>query len=96
MYLSKDRMMDSISEQLVNLSKFVLIQNQMGRTDINIGSEDFFCQLINMIYGFRLHNMNQLQSNYPAIDLADENSQVCFQITSENTKRKIKSTIEKL
>lgn len=95
MYLSKDRMMDSISEQLVNLSKFVLIQNQMGRTDINIGSEDFFCQLINMIHGFRLHNMNQLQSNYPAIDLADENSRVCFQVTSENTKRKIESTIEK-
>lgn len=95
MYLSKDRMMDSISEQLINLSKFVLVKNQMGRTDINVGSEDFFCQLINITHGFRLHNMNQLQSNYPAIDLADENARVCFQVTSENTKRKIESTIEK-
>lgn len=88
-------MMDSISEQLVNLSKFVLIKNQMGGTDINRDLEEFFCQLINMIHGFRLHDLNQIRSNYPAIDLADENSRVCFQVTSENTKRKIESTIEK-
>ena len=95
MYLSKDRIMDSISEQLINLSKYTLIKNQMGFTDINTGAEDFYCQLINMIHGFQLQNMNELKCNYPAIDLGDKKARVCFQITSENTKRKIESTIGK-
>ncbi|WP_421851723.1 SMEK domain-containing protein [Marinomonas sp.] len=95
MYLSKDRIIDSISEQLINLSKFVLIKNQMGFTDINSGAEDFFCNLLNMIYGLQLRNMNDLKSNYPAIDLGDKQSRVCFQVTSENTKNKVERTIKK-
>jgi hypothetical protein len=95
MYLSKDRMMDSISEQLISLSKFVRIQNQIGYTDINTGVEDLFCLLLNMIHGIQLKNMNELKSNYPAIDLADKNARLCFQVTSENTKKKVESTIDK-
>jgi hypothetical protein len=95
MYLSKNRMIDAISEQLVNLSKFVLIKNQLGYTDINKGSEDFFCHLLNMSHRLQLQNMNEINSNYPAIDLGDKNARVCFQVTSENTKRKIESTIDK-
>ena len=95
MYLPKDRMIDSISEQLVNLSKFVLTKNQLGHTDINKGSEDFFCHLLNLIHNIKLKNMNEITSNYPAIDLGDKDARVCFQVTSENTKRKIESTISK-
>lgn len=95
MYIENDRVLDSIIEQLINLSKFVLLKNSVGKYDINVECENLFCDLLNLIFNWNLVNLNQLQCNYPAIDLADINRRICIQVTSENTKRKVSETIEK-
>ena len=37
--------------------------------DANTVAEDFFCGLLNRLYGYSLQNMNNIQANYPGIDL---------------------------
>ena len=54
------------------------LDNDRGLTDINSDAEDFCCGLLNIVLGAQLQNMNLLQMNFPAIDLADRTSGSVF------------------
>ncbi len=70
-------------------------ENLAGRFDINTLSEDFFCVILNTTYGLKLVNLNKTgQMNFKDIDLGDVDSGVSYQITSENTKAKVKKHAE--
>lgn len=64
-----------------------------GTTDAYKNSERFFESILNQTYSWNLVNANALRSNYPAIDLADDQSRICVQVTGENSSSKIKKTI---
>ncbi len=66
-----------------------------GTTDAYKHAERFFQTVLNAAYGLNLENLNELQPNYPAIDLGDKVSRTCFQVTGENSSTKIDQTIEK-
>lgn len=75
---------------------FIELQNKNGFFDINKTCETIFCEVLNALYQINLTNLNNiLESNYPAIDLGDEYSEICYQITSRNDVEKIKYTISK-
>lgn len=65
-----------------------------GTTDAYKNSERFFELILNQTYAWNLVNANALRSNYPAIDLADDKSRICVQVTGENSSGKIKKTIK--
>ena len=69
----------------------------LGQTDINKVSETILIPLFSEIYGYeRLRNLNTTErSNYPAIDLADDEARVAFQITSRADLEKVKDTLRK-
>lgn len=69
----------------------------MGQTDINNVSETVLIPLFAEIYGYKkLRNLNTTErANYPAIDLADDEAGVAFQITSRADLEKIKDTLKK-
>lgn len=93
--ISKEFYLKQIVEQFAKLVTQVEILNSISLYDINIMSEDFYAQLLNKVYGYNLINANKLKKNMTAIDLIDDKSQVCFQVTSNNDSEKIKSTIDK-
>ncbi|MDM5140437.1 SMEK domain-containing protein [Aeromonas bestiarum] len=70
-------------------------KGKRGLFDINKQAESFFCEILNSTYQWRLENLNNSKSNYPAIDLGDRDNRICVQITSENTSSKIHETIAK-
>ncbi len=70
-------------------------RSKRGLFDLNKKAEPFFKHLLNLTYGWDLDNLNAIQANYPAIDLGDENSRVCVQVTAERSSSKIKKTINK-
>jgi hypothetical protein len=67
----------------------------MGRTDLNKTAETVLIPLLNEIYGWKLENINYSEenNNYPGIDLADEETGVCIQVTATPTLDKIKHTL---
>lgn len=93
--INREFYLKGIADSLALLSRQVEILNTINLYDINIVAEDFFADLLNLIYGYKLKNVNVLEKNAPAIDLKDEDNRVSFQVTSDNTSNKIKSTINK-
>ena len=62
--------------------------NRFSLYDLNIYSEDFFCNLLNMTYNLKLENLNIKDKNMPSIDLADKHNKICYQVTSNNDSSK--------
>lgn len=95
MYVKRSGSLHKIAEKLSLIENYVIFVNKLGHYDINRDFEYFFIFILNQVYNYNLVNMNDIQSNYPAIDLGDINSRVCIQVTSENTNSKYKATLEK-
>lgn len=70
-------------------------RSKRGLHDINKQAEYFFCEILNRTYQWELKNLNNSQSNFPAIDLGDQSNRISVQITSENSASKIRETIDK-
>lgn len=70
--------------------------NSLNQYHINIHAESFLIPLLNEVFGLSLENLNYTQKkNYPAIDLADFENRVAFQVTSTSSIEKIKDTLKK-
>lgn len=67
--------------------------NAVNLQDINIISEQVICELLNLVFGYQLKNVNAEQNNQPSIDLADNQNRIAFQVTSSGTAKKVKDTI---
>ena len=70
--------------------------NAAGRTDINRISETVLIPLFAEVYNYRnLKNLNRERTNFPAIDLGDDDAKVAFQITAGADIAKIRDTLRK-
>lgn len=59
--VNKEIYLKNIAESLALLSQEVSILNAVNLYDINISAEDFFPELLNLIYGYELKNVNHLE-----------------------------------
>lgn len=71
------------------------MNNETGNFDINKYCEDFLVDLLNLVYDINLINLNEIEVNFPAIDLGDKNSRICYQVTSTSGINKVEYTIDK-
>lgn len=85
----------NIATNLSILKTYIKMNTKLNLNDICIVSEDFFCGLLNVIYGYKLINANVLEKNFESIDLLDEDNKLVYQVTSNNTPDKIRNTITK-
>ena len=92
--MNRELYLKNIADSLALLSSQVSVRNAINLYDINIVAESFYSELLNLIEGFNLKNVNTIKKNAPGIDLADEGNRVSIQVTSDNTSDKIKHTIE--
>ncbi|HTJ50519.1 MAG TPA: SMEK domain-containing protein [Cyclobacteriaceae bacterium] len=90
---SREVYISEIAKSLASLQNEIALRNSLNLLDINIHTEDFFKKLLNKINGYDLKNLNLSAPNTKTIDLADRANGVAFQITSDNSKRKIQNTV---
>lgn len=64
--------------------------------DINIVSETFFSDLLNILYGYELVNANKISTNTVGYDLIDIKNRLLMQVSSSAQPQKIKTTLEKI
>ena len=57
-------------------------------------AENFYCELLNILKGYQLQNMNLVKPNYPAIDLGDAGEGIGIQVTSSATRKKVQDTLD--
>ena len=84
-----------IHEKLTVLMYQVQQNGKLNLLDLNIYSENFFADLCNIIFDYKLVNMNAIKQNIESIDLKDDINKVLIQVTSTCTKHKIESTLNK-
>ncbi len=70
----------SIIKSLSWLSVQVEVNNRLNLTDINIHSENFYRDLLNLAFGYNLVNINIIDANAAAIDLGDEKNRFAIQV----------------
>ena len=63
--------------------------------DNNIAAQHFFCRFLNATFNLELIEMDQVQSNFPAIDLGDPTNRIAYQITTERGGDKVQHTLDK-
>ena len=93
--LAKKQLLEFIGTKLAHLQACVATLNEIRFFDLNVASEDFFASLLNAAYGYSLVNLNHDNLNKAAVDLGDKAKRLAVQVTSERTKTKIQTTVDK-
>ncbi|MBQ0143435.1 MAG: SMEK domain-containing protein, partial [Prevotellaceae bacterium] len=86
---------DYIDEKLNTLSYRIDRRGKLNVLNYHLHSENFYRDFLNILYGWKLENLNSIQQNAEAIDLLDSYNKIMIQVSATNTKRKIDDTFNK-
>jgi len=93
--MKKEELIKNIIKLLSILQSEISLSNSISYFDINITSETFYADLLNLIFDYRLVNLNIVEKNITSIDLGDKVSRIAYQVTSDNSSTKIIETVKK-
>lgn len=93
--MNRSQYFNYIEDKINYLSYRISKRGKINLLDLNIYSETFFAEMINMLLKFDLKNMNAIKQNVEGIDLIDHKNKVVAQVSSTNTKQKIESSLKK-
>lgn len=96
MCMNRQNYFDYIESRLTWLSCRVTARGALNMYDINIHCENFYMNLLNLLFDWNLVNANTIQRNSPAIDLMYKEGNIIVQVSSTNTVTKIQSSLDKL
>lgn len=94
--ITRGHYIGEIIDSLTEISSKANMRSSLGLTDLNVHLENFFRDILNLIYGYNLVNLNDERSNEPGLDLGDKKVGIAFQITTVKTSQKIKKTLSKI
>lgn len=92
--ITRGHFIGQIIDELTAVSNQVEGRAGLQLYDLNRYLEDFFKEILNIVYGYSLVNLNEERSNNPGLDLGDESAKVAFQVTSSKSSSKINKTLE--
>lgn len=87
--LQKEQYLSDIIDKLTGLESNVELRGLVNLLDLHVISEDFYVGLLNLVYGWSLHNANESLQNTPGFDLVDTKNKILVQVTGSCTKKKI-------
>ena len=91
----RDDELREISDYLGKITHQVELRNCIQLYDINTVAEEFYKELLNLVFDLNLVNLNAAEPNTKAIDLGDKAKKHSVQVTSEKSIKKIKDTVRK-
>src|SRR5690554_3653690 len=92
--ITRGLIIGKIVDDIAGLKYQIQTRNKLKLYDLTLVCEDFFREVLNLIYNYDLVNLNNERSNEPGIDLGDQRTKVAYQITSEKYSKKIKKTLK--
>ena len=93
--MNRSNYFNYIEDKLDTLSCRISRRGKLNILDLNIYSETFFADLLNILFGYELQNMNAFIQNIEAIDLVDKKNQIISQVSATCTKQKVESSLSK-
>ena len=95
MALARSVNFETVNELLtkINQESAQAASSNLQSTQVHL--EDTFRDLLNCLHGTHLVNANSVSMNYPGIDLIDESSLLCVQVTADTSAKKMRETLAK-
>ena len=92
---SRGHFLGQIVDDLDAIASQVRQRCAVGQNDLNRVLEDFFKEILNLVRGANLRNLNKDRSNAPGLDIGDTTSprRIAFQVTSQADASKINKTL---
>jgi len=84
-----------IDEKLHTLAHRIDTNGKLNMLHLHMHSESFYLHLLNLLFGYKLENLNMSLQNVEAIDLIDHDSKIIIQVSATSTKAKIESALGK-
>ena len=94
--MNRSKYFNYIDDKLHNLSCRIAGRSKINILDLNIHSETFFANFLNILCDLNLQNMNTIKQNSEAIDLIDEKHKIIVQVSATCTKQKVESSLDKI
>lgn len=70
-------------------------RGKINLLDLNIYSETFFADMMNIIFSYNLRNLNAVIQNAEGIDLVDDVNKIIMQVSATSTKQKVEKSLNK-
>ncbi len=94
--MNRDDYLHNCAKYLGRLSHEIRALNAIRRFDINSVTEDFLIPILKVTFDCpELRNQNEIQLNFPSVDLGCEKSRKSFQITTDASSDKVVKTLQK-
>jgi len=84
-----------IDEKLHVLAQRITTGGKLNILSLHMHSENFYLHFFNLLFGYKLENLNTFLQNVEAIDLIDNTNKIVIQVSATNTKQKVETTLEK-
>jgi hypothetical protein len=93
--MNRSKNFDYIEEKINLLSLRIERRGKINLLNLNIQSETFFADLLNLLLNYQLINLNTVKQNVEGIDLVDHENKVIAQVSSTCTKQKVENSLAK-
>jgi hypothetical protein len=93
--MNRSAYFDYIEEKINLLALRIESRGKLNILNLHLHNENFYLHFFNMLYGWKLENLNALQQNVEAIDLIDHTNKFILQVSATSTKSKIETTLDK-
>lgn len=93
--MNRQECFNDIEQRLSWLVTRLEYRGAMNILDLNLHSENFYALFLNLVFGWKLENLNVVDQNAPGIDLVDANRKIVAQVSATANKTKINSGLGK-
>lgn len=94
MALGRQHYITRILDGLAFLQTKVRIFSRLNLLDVNVHSENFYRDFLNIVLDYNLENINFSDPNSASIDLGDPKAKIAIQVTSTSALKKTKDTVK--
>lgn len=93
--MKEEKELNFIADAFAQWLTKIMCKKALGLNDVSIISEDVSQQILNLIYGLELKNLNLTEAKrVDGIDLGDEKSGIAFQISTSVSRSKIEKNLK--
>ena len=93
--MNRSKYFDFIESKLSLLATRIETRGGLNVLDLHLHSENFYLHFLNLLFDWKLKNLNATLQNTPGIDLVDTTNHIVAQVSATATKQKIESALAK-
>src|ERR1700744_4795161 len=91
----RQKYFNHVEAKLSELVTSIELRGSLNILDKNLFAEDFYKDFCNLLFSWKLKNLNAVDPNATAIDLFDDDKKIVIQVSATATKIKIQSSLNK-